>query len=41
MKRPPTKWETTFAKDIGEKRLVSGIYNILLQCHYKKGNNPV
>ena len=35
MKRKPTEWETTFAKDAADKVLISKIYKQLIQFDIK------
>ena len=41
MKRLPTKWETIFAKQISDKRLISKIHRELIQFNiFKQINSP-
>ena len=40
MKRQPTEWEKLFANDMTDKRLISNVYEQLIQLNINKTNNP-
>ena len=40
IKRQPTEWEKLFANDMTDKRLISNIYEQLIQLNINKTNTP-